>query len=362
VLILLVYWSALTGSGNAIFFGDKTASGKVSVADRNTGLWLAAILLIVAFFYIGLSWMILTILITPERKPHEQSPTELGFEDVRELSFRSRTDGVPLRGWLVPSSGRSAVILVHGLHSHAWDCQTPDLVRAYVRAGFRVLLFDLRGHGASGGTHAGLGLLERGDVRSAVDVLLREGVEPGRIGLHGTSYGAAVALLAAAQIEEVGAVIADSSFSSVRDAVGAELRRRTGLPSILADVLMPGLRLLTLLLYGVEVDDAAPVDAIRRIAPRPVLLIHGTEDSVIPYDQSERLKAAGSSAALWPLRGADHTQGIRLVPHCERPAPTRGLYLQKAVQFFQQRLGVDHACSERGSSGSSGRAGGSECR
>jgi pimeloyl-ACP methyl ester carboxylesterase len=244
------------------------------------------------------------------------------------------------------------VILIHGLHSHAWDCQTPDLARAYAQAGFQVLLFDLRGHGASGGEHVGLGLLERGDVQAAVDVLLREGIEPGRIGLHGTSYGAAVALLAAAQIKAVGAVLADSSFSSVGDAVGAELARQTGLPAAWAEVLRPGLRLLTWLLYGIEVDDPAPVRAVKQIAPRPLLLIHGTADPLIPYAQAERLKAAaGSSAKLWPLRGAEHTQGVRLVPHCERLAPTRDLFLRRAVEFFEQHVGTDRPRPINGPSG-----------
>jgi len=313
------------------------------VAGRHVGAWFAASLLAACCLYLGASWVILTILITPERKPHRQSPAELGFHHVRELALRSRTDGTPLRGWLVPSDGPAAVILLHGLHSNAWDCQTPDLVRAYARAGFRVLLLDLRGHGASGGQHAGLGLLERGDVQAAMDVLVREKVAPGRIGVHGTSYGAAVALLAAAELGAIGAVIADSSFTSVRDAIGAELARRTGLPAGLAGVLMPGLRLLTRLTEGVEVDDAAPVEAMGRIAPRPVLLIHGTADAVIPYEQAERLQAAGPSAVLWPLRGAAHTQGVRLVPDCGRPAPTRELFLRRVVGFLAHHLAVGHA-------------------
>lgn len=195
-----------------------------------TLLYVVVSFVVALGFYIGVCWLVLTILIVPERKPHERSAVDLGFEDVREISFRSRTGGVRLRGWLVAGRGEAAIILTHGLHSHAWDCGTPDLVRAYSQAGFDVLLFDLRAHGASGGAHAGLGLIERGDVRAAVDVLLEEGIEPGRIGIHGTSYGAAVALLAAPWIEEIGAVIADSSFATARDAVGAEITRRTGLP------------------------------------------------------------------------------------------------------------------------------------
>lgn len=302
-------------------------------------VWLPATSVAALALYFGTCWTIVAILITPERKPHERTPTEIGFTAVQELSFESKTDGVLLRGWLVPSDGDTAVILAHGIHSNAWDCGQPDLVRAYVQAGFHVLLFDLRGHGVSGGNHAGLGLLERGDVRAATEILLKKGVEPGHIGIHGTSYGAGTALLAAAEIEAIGAVIADSSFSSIGDAIGGELTRQTGLPAALAGILMPGLRLLAFLIYGVDINEAAPDKAIGQIAPRPVLLIHGTEDSVIPFEQGQRLKAsAGPSIEFWPIRGADHTQGVRLVPECESLAPTRDAYLQRVIEFFLQHL------------------------
>lgn len=304
--------------------------------------WIALTAVAAAVLYIGVCWIILTILIAPARKSHQRRPSELGFESVHELSFRSRTGGVTLRGWLVPAGGDLAVILVHGLHSHAWDCQTPDLVRAYQDAGFTVLLFDLRAQGASGGERAGAGLLERGDLRAAVDVLLTEGFEPGRIGIHGTSYGAAVALLAAPRIEEFGAVIADSSFSSALDAIGAEFARRTGLPAALGHILLPGLRLLGSAIYGFDIAQAAPAEAIALIEPRPVLLIHGTDDPIIPYDHALRLKAAaGPSTVLWPLAGAEHTQGLRLVPDCEAVAPTREAYLRRSIDFFRRHLTDD---------------------
>lgn len=302
-------------------------------------LWISSAAGALGVLYIGICWVVLTILIAPERKKLEQSPAELGFADVRELSFRSRTGDVPLTGWLVPGGGDTAIVLVHGLHSHAWDGQTPDLVRAYQEAGFTVLLFDLRAQGGSGGDHAGGALLEGGDLRAAVDLLLEEGFLPGRIGLHGTSYGAAIALLAAPAIDEVGAIIADSSFSSALDAIGAEFERRTGLPEALSHVLVPGLRLLGRTIYGFDIERAAPVDAIGALEPRPVLLIHGTDDPIIPYEHARRLKAAaGPATEIWPLAGAEHTQGVRMVPDCDQLSPTRAAYLARSIAFFRRHL------------------------
>lgn len=109
-------------------------------------------------------------------------------------------------------------------------------------------------------------------------------------------------------------------------------------------ILLPGLRLMVSAIYGVDLNEAAPEEAIPRIAPRPVLLIHGTEDPDIPHDHAERLKAAaGPSAALWSPSGAEHTQGIWLVPDCETAAPTRDAYLRRSVAFFRRRLGTNDA-------------------
>ena len=67
------------------------------------------------------------------------APGQLGFSTAKELAFKSAEDGVLLRGWLVPSTGSRAIVLVHGINSHAWDGHAPEVVRAYVDAGFHVL-------------------------------------------------------------------------------------------------------------------------------------------------------------------------------------------------------------------------------
>jgi alpha-L-fucosidase 2 len=56
----------------------------------------------------------------------------------------------------------------------------------------------------------------------------------------------------------------------------------------------------------------SPIDNIRPGAP-PFLLIHGTDDTLVPFSQSramcDRMKAAGASCELFPVRGGGH--GIR---------------------------------------------------
>ena len=53
----------------------------------------------------------------------------------------------------------------------------------------------------------------------------------------------------------------------------------------------------------------APVDYIAKISPRPLLLIHGTLDEIVPYSMSEKLfNAAKEPKRLWTIDGAGHLQ------------------------------------------------------
>lgn len=306
--------------------------GKAAVLAGGAGLLFA--------LYLGFCQYILAALITPERNSGPvPTAAELKVKAVQPLTLQSQTDNTPLQGWFIPAEAdqEQAIIVLHGLHSYAWNCLSKDLAEAYAQAGFAVLLFDLRGHGRSGGEHLGLGLLEQGDVQAAVDWLLAQGFRSGQIGIHGTSYGAAITLLSAGKLEAVGAVVADSAFANMADVVGGELKRQIGLPTGTASLLQPGLRLLGQGQYGIDLKDSAPEQTIGAIAPRPILLIHGTQDGVIPYDHAQRLqRAAASQTELWTLPIA-HVEGLRLHKNCE-VAPTRTAFIAKVTQFFETHL------------------------
>jgi|SRR5919106_906331 dipeptidyl aminopeptidase/acylaminoacyl peptidase len=286
--------------------------------------------------YLVACWYLVRVMISIDRKPAPLSPSELGFPNAEEFSF-STPDGVRLVGWFVPAEGDRVIVLVHGVYSNAWDGQTPDVAHAYHDAGFNVFLFDSRGQGRSGGT-LGLAWVERQDVRAAVDLLLARGFRAGKVGVHGTSYGAATALLAAAEIPEVGAVVADSAFADVRDVMLGELTRRTGLSPRLAQLLAPGVGLVAQCRYGLDLDEASPERAIAAIS-RPVFLIHGEQDHIIPVESLQRLRsAARTSTTVWVLPGCQHTEGVRLAPDCETPSPLRKEFLLKITTFFRRHL------------------------
>ena len=274
----------------------------------------------------------------------DRTPNSAGLQ-AEELRFLSQPHGLWLHGWLLPSWGSNAIVLIHGLDSYSWDWDLPDIAKAYVEAGFHVLVFDLRAHGRSDGDRLGLGWHEKEDVRAAVALLLARGFASGRIGVHGGSYGAVVALLSTATIPEIGAALVDSAFADVRDIMDVEVEKAIGIPaSVSRKILRPGIAAFARWSFGLNFDIIAPELAVPAIAPRPILFIHGTADNRIPLSHSRRLIAAAKNPAaqLWELEGAGHTEGVRVGwKRCEQGeySATQEMFLRRAVQFFESSLG-----------------------
>ncbi|MBT4711506.1 MAG: alpha/beta fold hydrolase [Alphaproteobacteria bacterium] len=290
--------------------------------------------------YFAMSGMIVSMSLDPgERTIIGEPPAGYAVADQRMLT----SDGMDLAAWMVTgpnTPGDRAIILVHGLGDQAWNGTNRSLGAAYVDAGFTVLAMDLRGHGISGGQVLGLGWYERADIRAAVDVLLATGFQPGRIGIHGTSYGAATALLAAAAIPEIGAVISDSSWADMRDVMDAEIEDRTGMPAAVSRWLRPGIALTGRIVYGLDFDEIRPLLAVPLIAPRPILFIHGEADDRIPAEHSEALFDATPPQAreMWGLPGMAHTEGVWMEAGDDVPSPFQAKFLARVTEFFDRTL------------------------
>src|SRR5919202_1649660 len=112
--------------------------------------------------------------------------------------------------------------------------------------------------------------------------------------------GAAVSLLVAAREPRLRAVVADSPFASMRDVIGHAFERRR----IPARPMLSLAESVNRWRYGYRFDAVEPVDAVAAIAPRPILLIHGTEDATIPVNHSRAIfAAAGDPKELWIVPG-----------------------------------------------------------
>jgi alpha-beta hydrolase superfamily lysophospholipase len=235
-------------------------------------------------------------------------PTDLGVADV---TFES-TDGTPIRAWLaLAKAGAPAVVLVHGFKTSR--AEMLPWARFLHDAGYNALLLDLRGAGRSGGSTIGLGATETRDIVEAVQTA-GEAFRTDHVAVLGISLGAGAAILAAADDPRIAAVVADSAWTD-QDFQLARLG--------VVDVGPFRLPLLPLgvpavnAMVGVDVTRARPLEAIARISPRPILLIHSADDdnATTPVEGARKLfAAAGEPKELWIAPRGGHVGAISASP------------------------------------------------
>src|SRR2546423_5379448 len=171
---------------------------------------------------VGLPWL-LSFAVTkagtrPDERRRTDTPAQQGatYEDV---TFNS-TDGNQLSGWYLPNRARAVtIIMTHGLFRSRYEMLDRGI--ELWRAGYSVLLYDLRRHGRSPAEFSTIGYDERHDVEAAAR-FARSRAPGQKLVLMGVSMGAAATLLAAAEearAQDILAVVAESSFLSFEDTV-----------------------------------------------------------------------------------------------------------------------------------------------
>ena len=264
----------------------------------------------------------------PENLPHEPTPAEFGvtYEDVR---FPARDDGLEIAGWYIPSEGsQHAVVLVHGRHANmatAMSGNLPKFAAALNKADFTVLMIDVRGHGWSEEARYDFGLKSKNDVLGAVDWLMGQGFAAGQIGVLGISLGGGGVNFAAAEEPAIGVVVTDSTYSDMNPIIEALWQEESGLPNIF----LPGVFLMHQILFGFDLRDAVPIDAIREMEPRPVLVLHCKIDDTVPFSQAEDLVEATNADSWYIDEGCEHAELYTVKPD---------EYEAAVIPFFEKNL------------------------
>ncbi len=251
----------------------------------------------------------------------------------QDVTLPSRDPDISIAAWWLPAGAADApaVIVVHGFTACRRDHAVLLPAGMLHRNGFSVLLIDLRDHGDStieDGRFAG-GTNEYRDVLGAWDWLRSEQRIPAdRIGLTGISLGAATVLLAAGQEPGVKAVWEDSSYADFGSVIRAELARN-GYPTFLAVGGILAVRIIS----GADLVAFSPLDAVRRMAGRPLFITHGELDTRLSVQYARDLEAAALSGEgpveSWLVPGAGHTEA--LITHA-------GEYERRLVAFFERSL------------------------
>ena len=230
------------------------------------------------------------------------SKEELVYRDKMPLKpvdvYFPSEDGTKLHGWYfnstISDTSDCTILFFHGnaqnLSTHFFNLFTAP------SQGYEYLIFDYHGYGESEGKPSPEATVQ--DGRAALRWLAKK--KPGKpIIVFGQSLGGAVALRTVLDMKNeipVKLVIVDSTFPSYRSAGRSVLSH-----SWITWLFQPlGWLLLS--------DKEAPEDDLGKLAPTPLVVIHGTKDQMINFALGKRLfDEASEPKEFWEIPDGRHT-------------------------------------------------------
>ncbi|HEY1684140.1 MAG TPA: alpha/beta hydrolase [Tepidisphaeraceae bacterium] len=254
---------------------------------------------VVVLFAAGLPYILAAGLTYRTKNAPTRDPISVLQANYQLVNFTT-SDGKQLAAWWIPSSrphafyANQTILLCPG---YGGDKSTDlNLARPFVDECYNVLIIDFRGRGDSQGQFSTFGDLERRDVLAAVHWLRTEhAVQTSRIYGIGESTGAAALIAAAADRGEDGqaiaAIVAYTPFARLDDLATAMTGQVFSIPAkALVRVGLPMASAQT----GADLTHFAPMNLVRQLWPRPILIIHSQSDELIPWEQGDALYQAAS--------------------------------------------------------------------
>ena len=298
---------------------------------------ILALAVMLAIFFVSVSILLMivgpTILLKPRRRLadfyralHQPIlPTDAGipFEPITvEVD-----DTLKLDCWLVKAAhpARGTIIYLHGVG----DCKIDGIrfARLMHEHDYNIFLYDSRCHGNSGGKFCTYGFYEKFDLTLIINYLFsRDDLTIGKIGLFGTSMGAAVALQAASIDKRIAAVVAENSFATLRTIFDDYQKRIIKLPfHFLRNLVIKRSEVLA----AFKAREVSPLDSISGLHI-PILLVCGTADHLIDSRYTMGLyEKANQPKELFAIDGAKHNDTWKIGGVA---------YEARLVQFFDRRL------------------------
>jgi pimeloyl-ACP methyl ester carboxylesterase len=235
-------------------------------------LWAFIPAVLVFFVGVGtLDFYLIHRLTHPPRTQLYSTPRDFQIILQKPMWFDEKwknSDATESVGWFL-SRGKPApaVILSHAYGSNRSEILT--LAFEVWKAGYHVLVYDMRGHGESTVKWSGLGTYEKDDLLSAIKYLKEKKTEAGqplldgRVGLYGVEMGGYISLVASSQDPAVKAVAIDSVYPDVAHFIKYQLRSLVGAdsPMVNRSIDAPATARLTELamqMYLMRREDSAP--------------------------------------------------------------------------------------------------------
>jgi uncharacterized protein len=288
---------------------------------------LAAPLVLALVAYFVVSFRVGESVTRVDRLPLEPPATAVASAH-ENVAFESR-DGVALKGWWFAVTGADrAAVVVHGRGRNRINSSFhPDgVARMLLAHGYSVLLFDLRGHGESGGTRYTLGIEEPRDILPAIDLAAAKArIDRARVAVIGESLGGGSALMTVQADPSIGPVVTDSAFADGNAVVSESANQYTNLPSWFT----PGIVLMSRIFLGLDIGEVKPAKVVAAHPERAFLFIHCINDKLVLVHHGLDLRAASTNprSELWLVPGCGHVQAF----------PTHSTEWEKRVMAFLAR-------------------------
>lgn len=255
------------------------------------------------------------------RLAHPDAPVAAGVE-VRPVRL-PLASGKTLFAWFIPAAGIApapAVLVMHGWGANA-SLMLPAVAPLHA-AGFAVLLPDARCHGDSDDeTFTSLPRFAE-DIEAGLDWLQHQHqVNTRQLAVIGHSVGAGAALLSATRRHDLRAVVSISAFAHPHEVMRRLLKAHHIPYPVLGWYVLRHVQCV----IGARFDDIAPLTSMARVRC-PVLLVHGTEDEMVPFDDARRLQLAGRPQVVDCIA----------VPGQHDPSEALEEHLPQVVDFLQR--------------------------
>ena len=209
----------------------------------------------------------------------------VGYENA---TIENKDEDIFLSAWfLKQNESMPWIIFVHGIRGCKSDGALLIPSGMMAKAGFNVIVFDLRDHGESSidDNRVSGGQDEWADVVTVFDWLIDEqGAEPNKIGLFAHSMGAGTVAIAFTLDERMQAVWLYSGYSDMGDIVVEELEFQ-GYPTFLGGAGIFAGKIIA----NQNLIEYYPLDAGTEIGDRHMYVAHGNQDKRVRPHHGEKM-------------------------------------------------------------------------
>jgi len=250
---------------------------------------ITAITLVVLFvaLLVAIPYMVMPMFLGQRFEQEQYDSLDYGISSERITL--ATDDSLSIAAWRTRADNtKGTVIILSGI-------QNPSVTAFFGYAkmladnGWDSLLIEMRARSESEGDEIGFGMTEWLDVKAGVDFLSNDtDVKDLPIVTMGTSMGGGTVIIAAGELPEIDAVISMSAYSSFSD-LFVDYMEMSGVPRAIGVMDTPFVNMYLGFHFGFDALNYSPINGIAKLGERPILMMHSTEDTQVPYSHFETL-------------------------------------------------------------------------